>query len=108
MGMFSGDVWAYGRLFSVLGEDGLELRQFRGFLEHRGLSGAAHSKSRAGLVSNERFKLISEPGEDFPEGTGTKICCEGQIFELISTFEIYAGDGLSHRESVLRRSETGG
>jgi hypothetical protein len=109
MEMKKGDVWEFGREFFLMDEDGEKLRSFRGFLEHGGLSGRAYKKSRAGLVSKEKFRLISEPCEDFlPFGAGAKIYCEGCSYELISSFEVYAGKALSHRESVLRRWERDG
>lgn len=82
-------------------------RSFFGFLEPLGAQSAAGGeRSRAGVVSHERFRLVAEPAEEFSQGLSTRVRCGETEYKVLSIREIYAGEELSHRECVLRRVES--
>lgn len=99
------ELWRFGRIFSASDPQGGNKRSFKGFLEPLGTAETMSVRTKAGLMSAERFRLIAEPGESFPEGVSARISCAGTNFRLLSIREIYAGGELSHRECVLRKAE---
>ncbi|MEG0940511.1 MAG: hypothetical protein RSE64_01320 [Oscillospiraceae bacterium] len=79
-------------------------RSFRGFLEPLQVGDGIVVRKKPGIVSRERFRLIAEPCEAFSGGVGMRISCGGDEFELLAVREVFAGDEISHRECVLRKT----
>jgi hypothetical protein len=85
--------------------DGSECREFRGFLEPLSLTQEPEfSRERPFTLPRERFRLISEPDEDFYGGSALKISRDGEVYELLAVKPMYFGGTLTHRESVLLRT----
>lgn len=101
MRVFDG-LWAFGQELKLVDARSAEGRWFRGFLEALGAEDF-DLRSPVGLVSKERFRLIAEPGEKFPCGRETVIFFRGMRYGILGIREIYAGEGISHRELVLSR-----
>ncbi|MDR0951450.1 MAG: hypothetical protein LBM18_00795 [Oscillospiraceae bacterium] len=103
-GLF-GEVWRFAGALTVFSLDGSESREFRGFLEPLSLTQEPEfSRERPFALPRERFRLISEPGEDFYGGSAIKISRGGEIYELLTVKPIYFGETVTHRESVLLRT----
>lgn len=101
--LFSPEVWQYGDSFLAFENPTAPGVELRGFLERDSMKCAPRERSRAGLVSTERYMLIAEPAEDFSGAVGTKICRGESEFELVNANGVYVGELLSHWECVLRR-----
>lgn len=101
-GALAGRLWRFGRIFAAADADGTK-REFMGFLEPIG-NAKPDAKTKAGTLSSERYRLIAEPKEEFPDGTATRIFCGETEYRLLNIREIYAGGALCHRECVLRKA----
>lgn len=100
-GVFDG-VWNYGQKLCAFDEGVTSGRSFLGFLEPLKLAAdSSETRSGAGLVPNEEYRLIAAPSETFPYGTETVIVYGNAKFEVLSVKEIFNGGKISHRECVL-------
>jgi hypothetical protein len=104
--LFSG-VWRFARRLTVYSPSGEASRSFLGFLEPLSLTeDKQYLRKKPFIVPKERYRLISEPGEDFYEGKADTVSCEGEVFELLTIKPLWAAGRISHRECILVR--TGG
>ncbi len=103
-GRFDG-IWKYARSLIISAPDGSQSRPFLGFLEPISLTDPVSSERRRPFIlPKEKFRLISEPGEDFYGGGAVYVSCAGEMFEVLSVKPVYIGGEITHRESVLVRT----
>lgn len=98
-------IWKFGRKFRAYDGTEDDGREFMGFVEPVNPDCSEDEiRSKAGIVVQEKFRLISEPKEAFPFGKDTRIVCGASEYKLLSINEIYDGEKVSHRECILLKS----
>lgn len=98
-------IWEFARSLTVFSPDGVESRLFLGFLEPLSLTDHVSSeRKKPFILPKERFRLISQPAEDFYGGKAMLVACGGEIFEILSVKPVYLGEEVTHRECVLLRT----
>ena len=103
MGTFD-ELWQYGRTMYVKDQESGEERSFRGFLEPLNLTAAEKDHwTKAGIIAKEKFRLLSEPKESLENISENELRCGKYMYRIIKTKELYIGDELSHKESILLR-----
>lgn len=107
MSAFDG-IWKYARTMKVMSPDSNERHDFKGFLENVNPDGIKKFyRTKTGKISAMKFRLISEPREDFFDGKASGILRGDRSYEILSIKDIYIGDEISHRECILRLSGEG-
>lgn len=95
-------IWEFARRLTVFSPDGLESRQFLGFLEPMSLTVYDdESRKKPFILPKEKFRLIAQPEEDFFGGSADRIVCGGCNFEILSVKPVFIGEKITHRECVL-------
>lgn len=103
-GRFDG-LWRFGRTLTIFDSQSAEGRSFRGFLEPMDRrTSTERTRTKAGFAHKEKFRLLAEPKEQFPDGEGTKLVCGDEVFSLLRAKAMYDGEKVTHRECVLLKT----
>ena len=105
MGGICEGIWGCAQTLTVFNGDGTLSRSFRGFIEALELSDSERELvKKPGLIAMEKYRLVSDPDEDFYEGKASQIEYAGYLFKILYQENIYVGDIISHKECVLLKT----